>query len=103
MFLRAVEILLQNIRAERDGLWLLHLKSVSAMLPYFFITNRTNYARWTPAYVLDMLNLPETVKSSFLSGEFAVRQKPGTFDGIRSDMATEKKLSLKIPKVVAAL
>ncbi|CAG2209484.1 unnamed protein product [Mytilus edulis] len=54
MFLRAVEILLQNIRAERDGLWLLHLKSVSAMLPYFFITNRTNYARWTPAYVLDM-------------------------------------------------
>ncbi|CAG2226443.1 unnamed protein product [Mytilus edulis] len=90
MFLLAVEILLQNIRGEQDGLWLLHLKSVSAMLPSFFITNRTNYARWTPAYVLDMLKLPETIKSSFLSGEFAVTQKPGTFNGIWSDMAAEK-------------
>ena len=46
MFLRAVEILLQNIRAERNRLWLLHLQMVAAMLPCVFITNRTNYARW---------------------------------------------------------
>jgi hypothetical protein len=25
------------------------------MLPYFFITNRTNYSRWMPVYILDML------------------------------------------------
>ena len=92
MFLRAVEILLQNIRAERNGLWLLHLKMVAAMLRCFFITNRTNYARWTPAYILDMLNLSETVKSVFMSGEFSIRHKHGALNSIWSDMATEKTI-----------
>ena len=40
MFLRAVEILLQNIRSERNGSWSLHLSSTAAMLPYIFVTNR---------------------------------------------------------------
>ncbi|CAC5387760.1 unnamed protein product [Mytilus coruscus] len=65
---------------------------VAAMLPYFFITNRTNYARWTPAYILDMLNLSETVQSVFISGEFLIRQKPGALYSIWSDMATEKTI-----------
>jgi hypothetical protein len=82
--------MLQNIRAEREGLWSLHLQSVCNMLPYFFITNRTNYSRWTPVYILDMLNIPNEVKLAFDSGEFAIHQKTGTFNGIWSDMATEK-------------
>jgi hypothetical protein len=38
MFLVAVQII--------D--WSAHLMSWSKMLPYFFITNRTNYSRWMP-------------------------------------------------------
>ena len=53
-FLDAVEILLKNIKTEREGNWPLHLHSTSEMLPYFFATNRTNYARWLPVYLLDM-------------------------------------------------
>jgi hypothetical protein len=92
LFLNAAEIMLQNIRAEREGLWSLHLQSVCDMLPYFFITNRTNYSRWTPVYILDMLNIPNEVKLAFDSGEFAIHQKTGTFNGIWSDMATEKTI-----------
>lgn len=43
IFLNAVEIMMMNIRAKRDGDWVLHLQSVTAMLPYFFVTNKTNY------------------------------------------------------------
>ena len=44
-----------------------------------------------PVYILDMLNIPNEVKLAFDSGEFAMHQKTGTFNGIQSDMATEKK------------
>jgi hypothetical protein len=37
MFLRAVEIILMNVRVERDGNLLSDLQSVSSMLPYFFV------------------------------------------------------------------
>ncbi|CAC5408181.1 unnamed protein product [Mytilus coruscus] len=88
MFLNAVEVMLQNIRAERESLWSLHLHTTTDMLPYFFITNRTNYSRWTPVYILDMLDIPHKVQSAFDSGKFA----KGTFNGIWSDMATEKTI-----------
>ena len=57
MFLNAIEIMLQNIRSKRDGLWKLPLSSVSAMLPFMFVTNRVNNSRWLPVYILDMFNL----------------------------------------------
>jgi hypothetical protein len=58
MFLVAVQIMLSNVRAEREDDWSAHLMSSSKMLPYFFITNRTNYSRWMPVYILDMLEHP---------------------------------------------
>jgi hypothetical protein len=42
ILLVAVQIMLSNVRAEREGDWSAHLMSSSKMLPYFFITNRTN-------------------------------------------------------------
>jgi hypothetical protein len=64
--------MLINIRDERDGDWQLHLQSVSSMLPYFFVTN---YARWTPVYLLDMLNLPDEVRSAFESGNLRLSKR----------------------------
>ncbi len=54
-FLQCVKIILLNIQAEREGNWVAHLHSQEAMLPFFFATNRMNYSRWMPAYILDML------------------------------------------------
>ena len=92
MFLRAVSVMLMNIRAEREGDWPMHLQSVYCMLPYFFVCNRTNYARWAPVYLLDMLALPAEVEAAFQSGDFAVRETPGRFNGIWSDLGTEKTI-----------
>ncbi len=60
------------------------------MMPYFFASNRTNYSRWLPVYILEMLHLPESLKEILQSGQFTVRQTPGRFNGIWSDMGTEK-------------
>ena len=90
--LLAASIMLQNIRAERNGIWPMHLSSVRSMLPFLFVTNMNNYSRWTPIYLLDMLNLPSEDESRFKTGFFAIRQKAGSFNGVWSDMATEKTI-----------
>ncbi|CAC5390432.1 unnamed protein product [Mytilus coruscus] len=35
-----------------------------------------------------MLQLPENIRSAFIDGDFAIRQTPGHFNGIWTDMAT---------------
>jgi hypothetical protein len=92
MFLVAVQIILSNVRAEREGDWSAHLMSSSKMLPYIVITNHTNYSRWISVYILDMLELPTEIKSAFEKGEFSIRQTCGNFKGIWSDKGTEKTI-----------
>ena len=47
-------LLLEFIRAEREGDWELHLKVTTKMIPYFFAMDRLNYSRWLPVYIMDM-------------------------------------------------
>lgn len=53
----------------------------SAILPYLYRANRTNYYRWLPVYILDMLHMytPDAVKDAFKTGQF-------TFRGILDDL-----------------
>lgn len=88
-FLDAVEVLLLNMRAERQGDWAGNLDSLARMLPYFFVTQRVNYSRWLPVYLLDMLELPDSVQSAFKEGQFTVKNSSGRFNGLWSDMGTE--------------
>jgi hypothetical protein len=62
------------------------------MLPYMFITNRVNYIRWLPVCLLDMNFLHPDVRAAFESGQFVIRQKSGKFNGVWSDMATDKRV-----------
>ena len=60
------------------------------MLPYFLVADKTNYARYTPVYLLDMLELPGEVAQSFESGQFIFKAKCGSFNGIWTAVAVEK-------------
>ena len=90
MLIQALQLILHNVKAEREGNWKLHLHTLAKIIPYFFVTNRTNYSRWAPVYLLDMVELPDEVHRYLDQGEFAVRQIPGRYNGIWSDMAVEK-------------
>jgi hypothetical protein len=48
------------IRATRQVNWDLHLMAFSAMIPWFFICDRVNYARYGSAYILEMTALEKT-------------------------------------------
>jgi hypothetical protein len=45
-----------------------------------------------PVYILDILELSPEIKSAFEKGEFSIRQTSGSFNGIWSDMGTEKNI-----------
>ena len=55
-----VKLLLNLLRASREGDWNLHLASVSKLIPWCFAYNHNNYARYLPWYLLQMQNLPAT-------------------------------------------
>ena len=48
------------IRATRQIDWELYLSAFRQMLPWFFFSNKTNYARYGTAYWLEMMSLDKT-------------------------------------------
>ena len=53
------ESLLLFIRASRQQCWELHLESLHALVPYFFAFDMLNYARLSPVYISQMLDLQQ--------------------------------------------
>ena len=95
-YIDMVCILLRYIRAERDGIWQLHLTSLAEMLPFFHAFDHTNYVRWVPVYLADMHRLPETapaVYEQFAIGNFAVKGSKGRFNQVWSDLKLEQSLN----------
>lgn len=91
-YMEMIEILLDFIRAQRDGNWGLHLEAFSAMLPWFTIYDHTNYARWGPIYLADMKLLEKTapeVYTEFRNGNFVVKRTKRRFNQVSADQATE--------------
>ena len=91
-YMNMVEILLDFIRAERDGNWTLHLEAFAAMLPWVTIYDHTNYARWGPVYLADMKLLEMTapeVYAEFMQGNFVVKRTKRRFNQVPADQATE--------------
>ena len=84
-YMNMVEILLDFIRAERDGNWTLHLEAFAAMLAWITIYDNTNYARWGPVYLADMKLLVMTepeVYAEFVQGNFVVKRTKRRFNQV---------------------
>ena len=88
-YMDMVSILLQFTRAQRDGIWDLHLHSFSQMLPYFMRYNHLNYTRWGPVYLAEMHQLPEAVQTEFQKGKFVVKRSVLKFNQVEPDQAME--------------
>src|SRR6267154_5364911 len=81
--------LLEFTRAQRNGIWDLHLSSFRSMLPYFFTYNRTNYARWGTLYLNEMHHLPPEVEDEFQKGNFVVKRSNRKFNQVDPDHSQE--------------
>ena len=84
-----VSIMLSFTRAQRDGLWDLHLYSFKRMLPYFYRYDHVNYAKWGTMYLAEMSTLPPEVLLEFQEGNFVVKRSDRRFNQVSADQSTE--------------
>ena len=59
-YLEMVEVLLNAIRATREGNWEMHIESTKEMLPWFYAYDHIDYARYLPIYLVNMMSLEES-------------------------------------------
>ena len=64
-YLDIVEILLNLLRASREGDWELHLTAIRKMIPWCFAHDNLNYVRYLYAYVSEMSHLEEEHPEAF--------------------------------------
>lgn len=93
MYIDMVLICKRYVNAERAGHWEQHLIEARNMLPYTVSSGHSKYMSCLPIYLNEMRNLSDTapeVHKEFESGNFAVRQTSGSFNGVWTDLALEQ-------------
>ena len=92
-FVKMYELLLLFMRATRQSLWELHLASLEAMIPYFFVHDLQNYARLKSEYIAQMRNIKiyeEETWKFFKNGNFSVNKSHFTFSAIDANHGIEQ-------------
>jgi len=86
-------LVLAFVRSLRSGNFHLYIDSLQKLAPWFFAFDQTNYARWLPVHIRDMLllekNHPE-VYSQFRDGKFSLSKSKRKFSSIAIDQAHEQ-------------
>ena len=96
-FLDMMAVVHDILRADRDGLWDLHMDAVQRALHIFAAFDATNYLRWCSIYIEDMRHLPQTAPSvyeNFLQGNFSIQDKQGHFNAVGGDQKLEQTINL---------
>ena len=97
-FLDRHKITIDLLRADREGLWELHLDAMQRALFEFAAWDATNYLRWGTMYLEDARNLKTTapdVHDQFLNGHsFSIKDKPGRFTAVGGDQKLEQTINL---------
>ena len=60
VYIEMVQTLLLFIQAKRENNWELHLSALRSMLPWFFVADHVNYARYGSIYWLEMICMDTT-------------------------------------------
>ena len=97
-FLKRHEITVDLLRANREGLWQLHLDATLRALYEFAAWDSTDYLRWGTMYLEDARSLSETapfVYRSFMEGQsFSIKDTPGCFSAVGGDQKLEQTINL---------
>ena len=92
-----VDVVYDLLRADRDGMWGLHLDDVQCSLYLFAAFDSSNYLRWCSIYLKDMNRLPKTAPYAyehFSSGNFPIKDKSGRFNAVGGDQKLEQSINL---------
>ena len=96
-YLEMVEVLLNAIRATREGNWEMHIESTKEMLPWFYAYDHINYARYLPIYSVNMMSLEEShpeAHTMLANGDFGVQRTTHQgFSQVPVDQTIEQTLN----------
>ena len=92
LYVNMVELLYNNLMAERCGLWDLYKYSLRKMLPYLAGTGRNNYTRSVFWFLQEMDNLNDEISKEFREGLFVVRRTGAFWSGVSPDLCIEQTL-----------
>ena len=81
------------VRAQREGDFHLYIQVLDEMCKWFFVLDRTNYARWLPIHIKDMVELPvkhPDVYEQFIKGNFVVQRSEAKYSLMAKDQSHEQ-------------
>ena len=90
-----IDIIRKFIRADRFGLWDMHLEAFQESLPVFAAAGHFNYIKSSYLYFQTCLDLPTKntfVYEHFKSGGFIVRRSARSWAGLACDLTIEQVL-----------
>ena len=94
--MQGVGTLLRVLRAERDGLFELHLIAVCETIPWCRAADRGNYVRYLPGYLNDMATLQQkqlTFYPFLRDSGFVVWLSSRRFNVVATDQALEHTIN----------
>ena len=92
IYIEMIEMLCNNLMAERCGLWDLYLSTLSQMLPYFAGTGRNSNTRYVYWFLQEMVYLDEEISLEFGKGYFVVWRTDNFWSGVSPDLCIEQTL-----------
>lgn len=96
-YIDMIEIILDLIRASREGNWNLHISAIRRMIPWCFAYDKHNYARYLAIYLAQMTRLEidhPYVHEQLISGGFSVQlSEHNPFSKIPVDQAIEETVN----------
>ena len=84
---------MQLVRSFREANFERYVQYLGQIVPWMFAFDHTNYARWLPIHIKDMVQLKERVPSvyeEFNKGNFVVQKSTHVFSTMAMDQAHEQ-------------
>ena len=81
------------VRSLLEGDFMLYIDALANIVPWFFALGHTNYARWSPVHLRDMVALADKhpdVFAEFMAGNFTVKKTTHAFAALAIDQAHEQ-------------
>ena len=81
------------VRSLREGDFTLYVQACDELCGWFHALDHTNYARWLPVHIRDMVELAEKhpeVHAEFMKGNFVVQKSARKFSLMAKDQAHEQ-------------
>ena len=78
-------MVLQFVRSIRERNFTMYVQCLLQIVPWLFALDHTNYCRWLPVHISDMVNLPNShpeIYRQFMKGHFAVQKTTNVFSAL---------------------